>query len=110
MPLQVFRVCHFTAIGGRVDVKYPDWGLAAKLPDRYSFVIIAIMMYQYMVECPPIGSHTEEVIVPRRLNPKHIEALITDLDPVSKVDTALKNGWPITTRHHLISIKRNCPR
>ena len=90
MPLQVFRVGQFTAIGGRVDVKYPDWGLAAKLPDRYSFVIIAIMMYQYMVECPPIGSHTEEVIVPRRLNAKHIEALITDLDPVSKVDTALK--------------------
>ena len=106
----MFQVCQFTAIGGRVDVRDPDWGLAAKLPDYYSFAIIAIMLHQYLVECPPIGSHTEEVIVPRRLNSKYMEALIIDLDPVSKVDTALKNGWPITTRHHLISIKRNCPR
>ena len=104
MPLQVYRVCQFGAVGGRVDVRYPDWGLAAKLPDYYSFAIIAIMLHQYLVECPPIGSHTEEVIVPRRLNPKHIEALITDLDPVSKVDTALKK-WlhvyqpPETDKH-----------
>ena len=70
-------------------------GLAAKLPDYYSFAIIAIMLHQYLVECPPIGSHTEEVIVPRRLNPKHIEALITDLDPVIKVDTALRK-WLVT--------------
>ena len=95
MPLQVFRVCQFTAIGGRVDVRYPDWGLAAKLPDYYSFAIIAIMLHQYLVECPPIGSHTEEAIVPRRLNGKHIDALITDLDPVIKVDTALRK-WLFT--------------
>ena len=83
-------MCQFTAIGGRVDVKYPDWGLAATLPERFSFCIVAIMLHQYMAECPPLGSHSEEVIVPRRLNSKHIEALLADLEPVGIVDMGLR--------------------
>ena len=90
MPLQVFRVCQFTAIGGRVDVKYTDWGLAARLPDRQSFAIVAIMLHQYVVECPPIGCHLETTVVPKKLNPKHIDELLTDLAPVAQMDTALR--------------------
>ena len=91
MSLQVFRVCQFTAIGGRVDVKYTDWGLAARLPDRQSFAIVAIMLHQYVVECPPIGCHNEETVVPKRLNAKHIDALLTDLAPVIQIDRALRS-------------------
>ena len=91
MPLQAPRTCQFTAIGGRVDVKYRGWGLAAKLDDRHSFAIIAIMLHQYLVECPPFGCHNLEVAVPRKLNDKHIDALLTDLAPVIQIDRALKS-------------------
>ena len=65
MSLQAFRHFQFTAIGGRVDVRCKDWGLAAKLDGRYPYAIVAIVLYQYIVECPLYGTHNLELITPR---------------------------------------------
>ena len=91
MSLQAFRTFQFTAIGGRVDVRYKDWGLAAKLDGRYPYAIVAIVLYQYIVECPTFGTHSLELITPKHLNAKHIDALLEDVEPVAKVDTALRS-------------------
>ena len=55
----MFRVCQFTAIGGRVDVKHPDWGLAAKFQIRHAFASIAVMLHQYLCECPPYANRAK---------------------------------------------------
>ena len=91
MSLQAFRAFQFTAIGGRVDVRYKDWGLAAKLDGRYPFAIVAIVLYQYIPECPVYGTHQLELITPKRLYEKHIDAFLADVEPVAKVDTALRS-------------------
>ena len=91
MSLQAFRTFQFTAIGGKVDVKHRDWGLAAKLDGRYPFAIVAIVLHQYITECPVYGTHQLELITPKKLNDKFIDALLADVEPVAKVDTALKS-------------------
>ena len=91
MSLQAFRTFQFTAIGGRVDVRYRDWGLAAKLDGRYPFAIVAIVLHQYITECPVYGTHQLELITPKRLYEKHIDAFLADVEPVAKVDTALRS-------------------
>ena len=91
MSLHAFRTFQFTAIGGRVDVRYKDWGLAAKLDGRYPYAIVAIVLHQYITECPAHGTHQLELITPKKLNEKYIDALLADVEPVAKVDTALKS-------------------
>ena len=70
MSLQAFRTFQFTAIGGRVDVRCRDWGLAAKLDGRYPFAIVAIVLHQYITDCPVRGTHQLELITPKKLNEK----------------------------------------
>ena len=91
MSLQAFRTFQFNAIGGKVDVKFRDWGLAAKLDSRFPYAIVAIVLHQYLTECPPPGSSQLEMITPRPLNQKHIDALLADNGPVANVDTALRS-------------------
>ena len=67
--------------------------LAAKFEDRHAFAIIAVMLHQYMRECPPlcqIGQGMGQVIIPKKLNGKTIEVLIEDIAPLAKVDFALR--------------------
>ena len=91
MSLQAFRTFQFTAIGGKVDVKHRDWGLAAKLDGRFPYAIVAIVLHQYITDCPARGTHQLELVTPKTLNEKHIEALLADNEPVAKVDTALRS-------------------
>ena len=89
--LQAFRTFQFNAIGGKVDVKHKDWGLAAKLDSRFAYAIVAIVLHQYITDCPAPGTSQLEMITPKQLNEKHIEALLADNEPVAKVDTALRS-------------------
>ena len=91
MSLQAFRTFQFTAIGGKVDVKHRDWGLAAKLDGRFPYAIVAIVLHQCITDCPARGTHQLELVTPKQLNEKHIEALLADNEPVAKVDTALRS-------------------
>ena len=45
----------FNTIGGKVDVKPNDYGLAARFEMRHSFVCMAIMLRQYMSEAPNLA-------------------------------------------------------
>ena len=58
--LQAFRSFQFQAIGGKVDVKYKDWGLAAKLDSRCPYAIVAVVLHKYMEECPALGACLDE--------------------------------------------------
>ena len=48
----------FNTIGGRVDVKYTDYGLAARFEMRHSYCCMAIVLHQYLSECPNLAAVT----------------------------------------------------
>ena len=51
----MYRQLQFNTIGGRVDVRPSDYGFAAKFEMRHSFACMAIMLRQYMGECPNLA-------------------------------------------------------
>ena len=89
----------FNTIGGRVDVKPNDYGLAARFAKRHSFVCMAVMLRQYMSEAPTLAvigaadTYACPKMFPAKpLNKKVIDALLADLGPVTKVQNAL-SAW-----------------
>ena len=52
----MFKCCQFSSIGARVDVAASDFGLAAKLGEKFPFCKVALILYQYDSNCPPIDS------------------------------------------------------
>ena len=45
---KLFMTCQFQAASGRVRVKCADFGLVGKLDSRFSWVKVAILLYQYV--------------------------------------------------------------
>ena len=88
---QAFRSFQFQAIGGKVDVKYKDWGLAAKLDSRCPYAIVAIVLHKYMEECPALGACQTDVIVARHVREQVIEALLQDNGPVAQVNNGIRS-------------------
>ena len=88
--LQAFRTFQFQAIGGKVDVKYKTWGLAAKLDSRCPYAIVAIVLHKYIDECPAFGAGQVEMVIAKEVNHKHIDALLQDNVPVAKVNDGIR--------------------
>ena len=91
---EVFRTCQFTSIGGRVDVKPMDFGLAAKLDPQYGCAIVSIILSQYLTFCPTQKVDTSDAeavcrnyVAARKLNAKWIESLQEDVHIVSLVNS-----------------------
>ena len=105
---EVFRICQITSIGGRVDVKPADYGLAAKLDPQYGCAIVSIMLCQYLNSCPTQTIDTSNAeaacradVIAKRLNAKWIDSLCEDAHWVGLVnsfaekDVFLLQSWAI---------------
>ena len=60
----------FNTIGGRVDVKYTDYGLAARFEMRHSYCCMAVMLNQYLSELTVVSEIQTQAWVAKPLNKK----------------------------------------
>ena len=84
-----FAFCQFTTIGGRVDVKPSDFGLAANLDPLSGFSILSVLLFQYESHCPkdPIDTSLGAVhtgYTAKALNKKWMDSLCEEPSVVRK--------------------------
>ena len=60
----------FNTIGGRVDVRYTDYGLAARFEMRHSYCCMAVMLNQYLTELPASFESQAHAWIAKPLNKK----------------------------------------
>ena len=80
----------FNTIGGRVDVKYTDYGLAARFEMRHSYCCMAVMLHQYLSELPACIESQPRACIAKPLNRKIIDALLEDVAPLTTIHNFLK--------------------
>ena len=61
----------FNTIGGRVDVKVTDYGLAARFEMRHSYCCMAVMLHQYLSELPATIESQTRACIAKPLNKKY---------------------------------------
>ena len=80
----------FNTIGGRVDVQFRDYGLAARFEMRHSYCCMAVMLHQYLSELPASSESQTHARVAKPLNKKVIDALLEDVAPLTTMHNFLK--------------------
>ena len=61
------------------------------MDSRFPYCIVAIVLHQYINECPAPGTTCVETITAKLVNEKHIDGLLADIGPVAAVDNGIRS-------------------